>query len=127
MHTGLWHLPSIPEAPGHLDSGSGLQLGPASAQFSAIEMRDVTDETAEGARGTPCHRPNFGLDRVRVDGGTVGSDAPAAFPPAAPTSGRDSGIDSSRTNLGFLPAGGGPSGESWGGVPLGRIGNLAYP
>ena len=127
MHTGLRQVPSIPEAPGHLDSGPGLQLGPASAQFSSTEMRDVADETTEGARGTPCPCPNFGLERLRADGGAVGSGAPAALPPAALLSERDSGIDSSRATLGFLPAGGGPSGESWGGVPLGRVGILAYP
>ena len=89
MQTGLRQALPAPDAPGHLDSGPGLQLGPESVQFSAIERRDAKDEDTEDGLVIPDPCVNFGLDLIRAVGGIIGSGTPVALPPAVLLSGLD--------------------------------------
>ena len=117
-------MPPAPDAPGHLDSGPSLQFGPEFAQFSVIEMRDAIDEATDGGLVVPDPFINFDLERVRTVGGLVGAGTPVALPPAVPPSGLSCGRVSSFVIRGLLSTWGAPIGESFGGVPLGRVGIL---
>ena len=125
MQTGLRQVPPAPDAPGHRDSGPSLQFGPESAQFSAIEMRDAIEEATDGGLVAPDPFINFDLERARVVGGLVGAGTPVTLSPAVPPSGLPWGGVSSFVIRGLLSTWGAPIGESFGGVPLGRVGIFA--
>ena len=90
-----------------------------------IEMREAIDEATEGGRVMPDPFMNFDLERVRTIDGFGGSGTPVTLPPAVPPSGLPWGGVSSFVIRGLLSTWGAPIGESFGGVPLGRVGTFA--
>ena len=78
MQTGLRQAFPTPDEPGHLDSGPALQLGPGSAQFSTIDMRDAIDEATDGGRAAPGPCVGLILERVRGLGSSVEAGTPVA-------------------------------------------------